>query len=171
MVRVVLKRCLLLRSASEAVCIPAVRAPPPRLTPYGPPGPPGDAASRPAAETHLPTKESLPPTQRVGSGVPEWNILAGLKNCSRETIHLEFRIHFVPLLPNRTSCREILFADLLLSYTTHNILCTTVAPCSFGLCVSTGSGFTKPFGPLGHSGSRAAIRPLRTPCLRLLRAR
>ena len=74
------KRCSFLRSVSERVYIPAVRAPPPRLTPYGPPGPPGDAASRPAAETHLPNKESLPPTQRVGSGVPEWNMLAGLKN-------------------------------------------------------------------------------------------
>ena len=50
------KRCSFLRSVSERVYIPAVRAPPPRLTPYGPPGPPGDAASRPAAETHLPNK-------------------------------------------------------------------------------------------------------------------
>jgi hypothetical protein len=36
--------------------------------------------------------------------------------------------------------------------------------------MSTGSCSTQPFGPLGHSGARAAIRPISTPCLRPLRA-
>ena len=36
--------------------------------------------------------------------------------------------------------------------------------------MSNSSCSTQPFGPLGHSGARAAIRPISTPCLRPLRA-
>jgi len=36
--------------------------------------------------------------------------------------------------------------------------------------MSTGSCSTQPFGPLGHSGARAEIRPISTPCFRPLRA-
>ena len=46
-------------------------------------GRPARPVTRPAGPLQKPicrTSEPIPPTHRVGSGVPEWNMLAGLKN-------------------------------------------------------------------------------------------